>query len=328
MTRIFPWQSALIRALGGSLSPAGARASLLILIFHRVLAVPDPMNADEPDAARFALLMDLLQELFNVISLREAAERLARGSLPTRAACVTFDDGYENNCSIAAPILAERNMTATFFIATGFLGKGCMWNDSVIEAIRRCGAHIDLTAAGLGRYVLPDDAARARLAGELLVRLKYLPHAERLQKAQAVAAAAGGAGPTNLMMSESQVRRLAKLGMEVGAHSVSHPILAGLDDNAASREIAESKAQLEAITGNPVTSFAYPNGRPGRDYLGSHADMVRRAGFTTAVSTAWGCARAGSDVYQLPRVSPWDRTALRYGLRLVRTYLQPAAAVV
>ncbi len=319
--------AALLRFLAHAMSPAGARARLLILIFHRVVEMHDPMNPDEPDAGEFASRLDLLRELFQVMSLREATERMSSNSLPARAACITFDDGYENNCSLAARMLAARGMPATFFVSTGFLGGGCMWNDVVIEAVRRCGANLDLTAIDLGSHELRDDAGRARLAGELLSRLKYLPREDRQRLAYAIADAAGGNSPRNLMMTEHQVRQLASMGMEVGAHTVTHPILANLRDADASAEIRESKSRLEAITGSTVTSFAYPNGRPGRDYRKVHVGMVRDAGFTAAVSTAWGCARAGGDGFQLPRVSPWDLTVHRYALRLIRAYVQKPAVV-
>jgi len=45
--------------------------------------------------------------------------------------------------------------------------------------------------------------------------------------------------------------------------------------------------------------------------------LVRELGFVCAVSTAWGAARAGCDIYQIPRFTPWDRTDLRFGLRLI-----------
>lgn len=327
MDRIAPPTSWLLKALAGVLSPAGSRAGLLTLIFHRVVARHDALNPDEPDAAEFATRMDLLRELFNVMTLREAAERMATDSLPARAACITFDDGYENNCSIAAQILSARGMSATFFVATGFLGTGCMWNDVIIEAVRRSAVRLDLTDIGLGSHELCDDLARASLAGELLSKLKYRPHGERHRLAEMIAGAAGGVTPRNLMMSEAQVRQLADCGMEVGAHTVSHPILANLDDATARLEICESKDRLEAITGSRVTSFAYPNGRPGRDYRSVHVGLVREAGFAAAVSTAWGCARAGADRFQIPRVSPWDRTAARYALRLLRTYVQGSADI-
>ena len=70
-------------------------------------------------------------------------------------------------------------------------------------------------------------------------------------------------------------------------------------------------------------AFAYPNGKPGRDYRADHAKMVREIGFDAAVSTAHGAARAGSDLYQLPRFTPWDRGSARFMLRMAQNMLKP-----
>ena len=85
----------------------------------------------------------------------------------------------------------------------------------------------------------------------------------------------------------------------------------------AAAEIEEGKARLEAILGEPVRLFAYPNGVPQQDYAAEHARMARDCGFTAAVSTAWGAAGAQSDRFQLPRFTPWDRQRLRFGVRLM-----------
>ena len=126
--------------------------------------------------------------------------------------------------------------------------------------------------------------------------------------------------PSDLMMNASEVRDAYRSGMEIGAHTVNHPILARLGPEIAVAEILESKRQLEEITDGPVTSFAYPNGRPNQDYKSAHVDAVRKAGFELAVSTAWGAASTHSDLFQLPRIAPWDRNALRFAGRILRGY--------
>ena len=119
------------------------------------------------------------------------------------------------------------------------------------------------------------------------------------------------------MMSSGQVRALRRAGMQIGAHTRTHPILARSEKHEAVAEIEGSKHDLEALLGEPVTLFAYPNGKPGADYSARHAEMVRRAGFVAALSTAAGAASAGSDRFQLPRFTPWDREPLRFGLRMI-----------
>ncbi|MGQ0834939.1 MAG: polysaccharide deacetylase family protein [Gammaproteobacteria bacterium] len=319
-------EAALVRAFGSVVAPGGARGSLLILIFHRVLPVPDPLLPNEPDARLFAAQIDLLRENFRILPLSEGVERLFSGSLPPRAACITLDDGYANNFAVAAPILAARRMPATVFVATGFIGKTRMWNDTVIEAVRNAGVELDLTSIGLGRYTLHDDAARRAAIDVLLDALKYRDPAERAARALAIADRAGGDLPQDVMMNEEQIRALAGRGIAVGAHTVSHPILARLDEETARREILESRSVLQSITGAPVTAFAYPNGRPLRDYDRLHVEIVRRAGFAAAVSTAWGAAGRGADRFQLPRMMAWDRSARRFAARLLRTYREQRTA--
>jgi peptidoglycan/xylan/chitin deacetylase (PgdA/CDA1 family) len=118
------------------------------------------------------------------------------------------------------------------------------------------------------------------------------------------------------MMTSDQVRALHAAGMEIGAHTVTHPILAEVTDERARHEIAVSRSRLQAIIGAPVRLFAYPNGIPRRDYYAEHAALARELGFDAAVSTAWGAARAGDDPYQIPRFTPWDRADWRFGLRI------------
>ena len=95
--------------------------------------------------------MALLAAHFTVLPLSEAVERLARGALPARAVCVTFDDGYADNYAVAAPILPGMGSAATFFVAARYLDGGRMWNDTIIEAVRRAtGPTLELSGLGLG----------------------------------------------------------------------------------------------------------------------------------------------------------------------------------
>jgi peptidoglycan/xylan/chitin deacetylase (PgdA/CDA1 family) len=290
---------------------------LSILIYHRVIREPDPLLPDIVCAADFESQMSLLDRWFRVLPLREAVERLRSGSLPARAACVTFDDGYADNAEIALPILKKRGVPATFFVAADFIDGGRMWNDTVIETIRRApGPSLDAGALGLGALDLSTLDARREAIAALISALKYLQGQERQERVADISSAVAGELPAALMMTRAQVRALQANGMEIGAHTLSHPILAKLDAERAEFEIAESKRRLESMTGAPVRVFAYPNGKPGKDYLPEHVAMVKRSGFDAAVSTAWGVARLGSDVFQLPRFTPWDQAPGRFLLRL------------
>lgn len=319
-TGIFP-------AVFWSISPGQGRGKLSILIFHRVLAQPDPLFPDVPDAVGFERQMCWIARWFNVLPLAEAARRVGDGSLPARALAITFDDGYADNATVAAPLLRRLGLTATFFVTTGVLDGGRMWNDTVIEALRCADGPLDLSPLGLGCLQLADAPSRRAGIEQVIGAIKRRPYAERLDLVQRIADTVSVALPDDLMMNAEQVRSLRALGMDVGGHTVTHPILRSLDDAAAEREIAGGRDDLMQITGAPIELFAYPNGVPGVDYDARHVAMARRCGFAAAVSTAHGAAARGADVFQLPRFTPWDRSPARYGLRMARNLLRADFAV-
>lgn len=306
------------RALYSLMAPAGRRSRLSIMIFHRVLHEPDPLRPGEPTAAEFEARMRWAKAHFNVLPLPEAIARLRDGTLPARPLAITFDDGYRDNHDIALPILQRLGLHATFFVATRYLDGGCMFNDVVIEAIRQAPAgRLDLEALRLGVHDLTDIAGRREAIAQLLPTLKPMPVEARADLAASIARAAGATVPSDLMMSSAQVAALSRAGMEVGAHTDAHPILAACEDRVAREEIARGRTALESIVGHRVGMFAYPNGRPRLDYGRAHVAMVREMGFDGAVSTAWGVSSAGSDPFQLPRFTPWDRNPLRTDLRML-----------
>ena len=309
----------LFRGINQLLSPGGPRGRLSIMIFHRVLRAPDPLRPTEPDAARFEADLCNVARWFNVLPLRRAVTELAAGTLPPRALAITFDDGYADNHDVALPILQRLRVPATFFVASGYLDGGAMWNDRVTEAVRQCAAPVlDLEPLGLPSLAVASTPERLAAIEALLGRLKYEPPARREELAAGIVARAKAHVAGDLMMTSAQVRALAAAGMEVGAHTHLHPILARIPPEAARAEIEGGKRALENLLQDTVRLFAYPNGKPGKDYTRVHVEQARAAGFEAACSTAHGVAAPGADVLQLPRFTPWDREAWRYGARLSR----------
>ena len=312
-----------IKSILSVLAPQAERARLSILIFHRVLPRPDPLFPGEVDVHQFDQMLQWVKRWCNVLPLDEAVARLQAGTLPARAAAITFDDGYADNHDIAMPVLQKHGLSATFFIATSYLGGGRMFNDTVIEAVRSTGAETaDFSGFGVppppgaARWSLATVAERRAAIEAILGAIKYVEPGERRALAGNIAAHLDARLPDDLMMTTAQVRAMRAGGMQIGAHTDTHPILARLDPTAMFEEIVLSKNKLESMLDAPVTLFAYPNGRPVRDYVAASVAAVRKAGFTAAVTTAMGAADRASDLLQLPRFTPWDRTRTRFGLRL------------
>jgi len=318
-----------LRTFTSLLTRSKQHARLSILIFHRVLPFPDPIFPGEIHAERFNSLMEALVKTFNILPLSEATARLKSGSLPTRSLCITFDDGYRDNAEVALPILNRLNIPATFFVSTSFLDGGCMWNDVVIEAIRNTKKEeLDLTTIGLDHIPVTNLEQRQFAIGRVLSELKYQPQNTRDENTAIIVEQSATHTPTDLMMRPEQVQLLAKSGMEIGGHTVTHPILTTLDSGTARSEIADGKQYLEDLTGEKIMSFAYPNGKPGQDYSSEHVEIVKKLGFSTAVSTSWGTSTSRSNPFQLPRFTPWDENTTRFRLRLLQNILVNKAVTI
>lgn len=306
----------MLRLATSLVSPAGQRGRLSSFIFHRVLPQADPLLPDIPHAEQFEQMLNWIGGQFQVLAPLEACERLVSGSLPARAAILTFDDGYKDNLEVAVPILKAHGLQAAFFIATGYLDGGVMFNDRVIEAVRNASqVTVHLSRLGLGVLSLSGPSARRAAIDAILTAIKHLPFAERLDAVAAVEDVLSAGALVSPMMTSLDVARLRSSGMTLGGHTRSHPILAVLDDDAARLEIEQGRDDLRAIAGENPRLFAYPNGRKGRDYLKVHSVMAREAGFDFSFTTDFGAADRGSPHHELPRFTPWDRSRFSFQAR-------------
>lgn len=285
---------------------------LSILIYRRVVASPDPLFPETVDARRFAQHLRLLARWFRVLPLAQAARRLQERSLPSRAACITFDGGYAEHAGVALPLLQRAGLPATFFVATGFLDGGYSWSDAIIELVRNApGTRLNLSRGGFGSYDIGCLQRRRAVIDMLLAALGSLAPLERLERVRLMARRTSAT-----RLSSDQLIALHRAGMDIGAHTVNQAPLASLSNFDARAEIGDGRSRLEALIQAPVRLFAYPSGKPGRDFEKRHGNMLRSAGFDAAVTTAPGAARPGTDPYELPRFTPWDKSSSGFLLRL------------
>lgn len=295
---------------------------LSILIYHQVLKEHDFMRPDEPTAEDFKWQMALIAKYFTPMSLSEALAALKTRSLPKNAICVTFDDGYINNLTVAAPILQMFDIPATFYIATSFMSGKNMFNDRIIDLIGdESKISLDLTAVGLSELFFSSRNERANLSRNITSQVKRLSNDDRERIIDKLYSDNSQCDYNRKMMSSKQVKELSDLGFDIGAHTVDHPILKSLTLDKQQQQIFESQKQLELLLGKPVTNFAYPNGRLKTDYTFETAKLVKEAGLLSAVSTNKGVNKASTDVFQLNRFTPWDKSPIKFHLRLLRNQL-------
>lgn len=278
--------------------------TLSILIYHRVLPARDELQPDYPSAEEFDQQMSWVANVFNVLPLTQAVKQLKEGSLPKRAIAITFDDGYEDNYSIALPILKRYQLPATFFVTLGFLHSIPKW-DYLIEAVR--GTNKKSVDYDGSSYSLCGAQEKLEFLNAFIPKIKILPESQADQRLWDMVDTLGRTEPNaRLMMTAEQVIEMSHQdGIEIGAHGVQHHILTKVSDELAQQELKESIEGLSEMLGKPIVAQAFPNGFYPTFYSDKHIDHARNVGFDYATSTNPGINTKQTSVYKLYRYTPW-----------------------
>jgi peptidoglycan/xylan/chitin deacetylase (PgdA/CDA1 family) len=296
---------------------ASSKRGFPILTFHRVNDDHDPFLPAMPTAV-FAARIAHIARHYRVLAVEDLLERARQGTAPRNALALTFDDGYRDNLSHAAPILARHRLPATIFLATGYIGTPDVpWFDRVALAFK-LSRRKDVTLPGCRPVRLKTEADR--LAGLELAMgwLKALADEERRRAAERLVADLRPRRlerPKRVMLSWEEVDALRGLGFSIGAHTVTHPILSRATPERAREEIQGSKNAIEQTLGVSVRAFAYPNGGP-QDYNSTTVRLVQECGFTCAVSTRRGLNGPATPAFELRRGGPWEPHLPTFALKL------------
>lgn len=275
-----------------------------ILEYHGV----DPENREWEGTIsqrRFRAHLQRLTRRFRLCTVSEAVDRLTEGELDRDLCVITFDDGYLNNVEGAWPVLQEFGVPATIYLTTGFLDGEPLWFDvarRALAAAQRPGA-CDATAPSVAQELTRALGAWPPLGSvdATMRKLKALPGARRLEVVHRLRSAGLALGSPARAMTWDQARRLQANGVELGAHTVTHPILSRLDAEAQEREILGSVQRLTEELKQPPETFAMPNGSAA-DYDRHTLSILRRSGLKGACTTRRGSCAAASDPFELPRL--------------------------
>jgi glycosyltransferase involved in cell wall biosynthesis len=304
----------------------------VVLAYHSV-SEPDPANDRYrcpsialPPAA-FERHMRFLADHYDVVPMARIVACLEAGEpFPPRAVAITFDDGYRDNYTIAYPILRRLGLPATLYVTADAVGDGWrFWVARLRWLLLVCRATA-LTLPRLGHIDLGSPASRRRAIDRLTVTLKALSCCERDADLERLEAATGIHEPpreaTTWMASWEELSEMAAGGIEIGAHSRTHPILTCQDTTVATEEIAGARRLLEKSLGRPVEHFAYPNGggRPNHD--ARITALARAAGFRSAATSERGAVHLGDDPLRLRRLGVAERHRIdAFALELERDRL-------
>ena len=232
-------------------------------------------------ASTFESHCRVIREYCDPISLDDwRAASAGRLPLPKRPVLVTFDDGYRSVLTKGVPILTRYGLPAAVFVCSGpMVTRQRLWFDAVaeqdgedaVEAWKSCDYRSWSSCAET--TALDEHDARALMTPEELGALANVP------------------------------------GVEIGGHSVRHPILARASAIEQRQEIAPNLQSIAEWIGKPVRAFAYPNGRPGLDYNATTVDILRRSGIDVAFTTRPSFARTDESPLERSRFLLLDETS-------------------
>lgn len=308
--------------MANALRPGG-----LILSYHRVTELDlDPWELGV-SPGHFDEHLDVVRRLGRPTQLSQLTEMLKDGKPMKGAVAITFDDGYADNYETARPLLEKHGLPATIFVVSGSIDsdRGFWWDElaalllrpgrlpNVLELSIRDKVHrIELHEA---THCSEDDhgrdlatkvwqarpGTRLHLYNKLWSLVRPLSAPEQTRLLDQIREWAGSpitSCASQKSMSAQQLREIADGGLiEIGGHTVNHPILPCHSEGRQKTEIKTDKAALEELIGSRLTSFSYPFG----NYCPATVRLVKAAGYTRACSTVEGHVRSRADPFLLPR---------------------------
>jgi len=282
---------------------------LIVLNYHRVgdwqdsLLDHDLWSASAEDFEQQLRFLTLNYDLIRIHDLEHIMKR-PRG----RYVLITFDDGYLDNYQWAFPLLRAYNTPATFFLTTGFLDERKMaWWDEISWMIRSS-TQSSLKLPSWSDQELALNPEQAKQNTKCLLRIyKELPGEQTEEFMNALAEAAGtGRCPAEVSnqvwMDWDMIREMSEAGMDIGGHTVNHPVLANHPEETQEFEVTHCKQRIETELQQSISAFSYPVG--ARNSFDQHTrTCLERAGYRWGFSYYGGYSTLGAhDQWDLPRI--------------------------
>jgi len=283
----------------------------VILTYHRV--IPSPGNEypfDEglisADPGTFEQQLVFVKKNFHVTNFQRIQELRERGSkIPPGTLVITFDDGYADNHDIAYPLLMKHGLTATVFVTTGVVETSEVFWLEKVSWYLKCRTSFDLHIESLRFHAHVDENSRDGVRNALLGVLKNVPNQVRLDALAEMEDIYGRIPPQDnhlvKMLTWGQIVEMDRAGIEIGSHTVSHPVLSLMEENDVRVELVSSKKKLEDKIGHEVVSLSYPIG--ARSAFNPMVEKVAyETGYRFGLSYVGGVNRDLSNPFSLKRI--------------------------
>src|SRR5262245_20051981 len=284
------------------------RRRALILTYHRF---SDPSAENGLDgrttAQAFSEQLEYLKRNYRIVRLSDLVESLSQNNpLPRSLAAVTIDDGYRDSYEIAFPLLRRHGVPATVYVVTEFVeGRTWLWTDKMRFIANHAPAQ-ELSTMIEGKRLFLSLAGRQSrhfAAERINLALKEIDDEVKNEVINNIAELLGVELPNippaeYAAISPQQALEMDRNGVEIGSHTLTHPILTRVSDDRLYREVRDSRTHLESLLKHPVNHFCYPNG----DYDHRVLREIVKSGYQSAVTTMDGFCERGDGLFELRRI--------------------------
>jgi len=283
-----------------------------VLLLHGVLPDADarPFNSTGKfiSPRKLQEFLERISRRFKVIAMETFVKNLHSQAKFDNQMLITFDDGYHNTYEHAFPLLRRMGLPFAVFVTTGFTdSRAALWSDKVEFAL------FSTAKKALPLGVLPceqslegpENRHEAAMLLKETLKSKSLDEADRLVASvfEQLEVDPDDAGLSAVrFLGSTEIREMAAAGVAFGGHSVTHPILSRESAERIRVEIRQCKKTLEEITQEPITCFAYPNGRR-EDFNEAVKHELAEAGYAAAFTTMHGLYAPGDDPFEIRRIA-------------------------
>lgn len=286
--------------------------STAIVMYHSVMDDPQrecqTLGGIIHSSQVFAGQMELIARKYVPVSLDDVMRAVESGNaLSPRSVVVTFDDGYADNHDIAMPILHRVGIPATFYVTVDCVEKNILPWPSRLRYAFYTTKNTSWNDTNKISWPLQHDAQREQAFLKACDRCAQLAGQAQegfVRKVEKELESEIPRSSHRLMMTWEQVRKLAENGHLVGSHTLTHPNMAYVDEDAAKTELTNSKRRLEENLGHPVMHFSYPCPALWPHWNQNTREWSRQAGYKTAVTTVGGRVMLNADLLSLNRMRP------------------------
>jgi len=287
---------------------------LTILLYHGVTDIQsrgiENIQGKHIQASDFANQMEYLRKHCHVLSLDDFLEIQKGGdALPPKSTIVSFDDGFRNNYSIAAPIMEEHQVPAVFYISSGVVSTDIMfWVDILEDAINLSGkSTIRVRLDREEEFSIRNDREKLQALARIKGYCKTATAVEVdriIQEIQEV---------TDVVATVNHSKNYQKIAWKelkemhenslftIGGHALYHNILSSLGGDLLKKEIRASLDLLEINLQSPITHYSYPEGQ-SHHYNQEAIDQLKESGIVCSPSAICGMNSITEDPFHLKRI--------------------------